>query len=167
MFFTKDNIDKWSNIPFYFNLLYFLFGDNYQSRIGYYQSLIDQHFDQSNSEQTNEESEIAAVGLTEVSAEPVETVPTPVEDETALDTPVDNSNMGVTNDSEANPESPVDVEDESQPAEQETVENTESDLVDSVQTVDAESTQNSNKDKMIGYYQDLVTSFSSFMNFLK
>lgn len=86
--------------------------------------MIDQHFDQSNSEQTNEESENAAVGLT----------------------------------------------DESQPAEQETVEqveNTESDLVDSVQTVDAESTQNSIKDKMIGYYQDLVTSFSSFMNFLK
>ena len=78
--------------------------------------------------------------------------------------------MGETNDSEANPESPVDVEDENQPAEQETVEqveNTESDLVDPVQTVDAESTQNSIKDKMIGYYQDLVTSFSSFMNFLK
>ena len=75
--------------------------------------------------------------------------------------------MGETNDSEANPESPVDVEDENQPETVEQVENTESDLVDPVQTVDAESTQNSIKDKLIGYYQDLVTSFSSFMNFLK
>ena len=38
---------------------YQVIGDNYQSLIGYYQSFIDQHFDQSNSEQTNEESENA------------------------------------------------------------------------------------------------------------
>jgi hypothetical protein len=158
--------------------------------------LIDQHFDQSNSEQTNEESENAAVGLTEVSAEPVETVPTTVEDDTALDTPVNNSNIGVTNDSEVTPESQVNVEDENQVAKQETVEqveNTESDLVEPVQTVEEvvsdteieqlsqneqendqiveveqeQSNQNLIKDKLIGYYQDLVASFSSFMNFIK
>ncbi|MEH7115709.1 hypothetical protein V7124_25610 [Neobacillus niacini] len=33
--------------------------------------------------------------------------------------------------------------------------------------VDKESDQISFKDKMIGYYQDLVASFSNFMNFLK
>ena len=113
-----------------------------------------------------------------------------------LDTPVDNSNMGVTNDSEANAENQVNVEDENQAAKQETVEqveNTESDLVEPVQTVEEvvsdtemeqlsqneqennqivevekeQSNQNLIKDKLIGYYQDLVASFSSFMNFIK
>ena len=89
---------------------------------------------------------------------------TPVEDDTSEDITGDNANTDL----------PSDVE---TPA-QETVESVENIVTEPVQSVNeevslapeteqTESDKISLKDKLVGYYQDLEASFSSFMSFLK
>ncbi|MBM4761144.1 hypothetical protein [Bacillus sp. B15-48] len=174
---------------------YQLIGANYQSLIGYYQSLIDQYFIQADSEQTNDEFETITVDLLDESVDIDEANGT-LEAGVAAEATVDPAAIHVTNHSQVNAENEV-LMGETQPAEQETVEqdeHTDSTLTDSVQPVNEETNldveveqENQNeqdnvqsdktendqvnqttiKDKLVGYYQDLVTSFSNFMNFLK
>ena len=52
-------------------------------------------------------------------------------------------------------------------SEDETVNQNEQDLNQQEEVEKDPSNENSVKDKLIGYYQDLVASFSNFMSFLK
>ncbi|MFJ8065082.1 hypothetical protein ACIQYS_10675 [Psychrobacillus sp. NPDC096426] len=169
---------------------YQFIGAGYQSVIGYYQYLIEQNLAQSSEESDNVE-EIDVVS--DVSTDVGETDTTTLEADTSQDSSVDIADTGLINDTDVNLESPVVAENKDQSSdietpEQETVEsveNTVSDLEEPIQTVneevssateteqlsqneeEKESNQISLKDKMIGYYQDLVASFANFMSFLK
>ncbi len=121
--------------------------------------------------------------VTDVTAEEGGTDISTLEAVTTIDSTVDNPNINLTNEPDVNVESPVSVAPEQEVVEP--VENTVSDSVEPIQAVDEEiiptteteqinqneaeeeSDQISLKDKLIGYYQDLVASFSNLTNLLK
>ena len=186
---NQDDSDKWVDETYEF------IGDSYQSIIEFYQTFLEQSLNESDAAKTSEEAEnVSTVDtVTDVTAEEGGTDTSTLEAVTTIDSTVDNPNINLTNEPDVNVESPVSVENEDQPSnlvapEQEVVEpveNTVSDSVEPIQAVDEEiiptteteqinqneaeeeSDQISLKDKLIGYYQDLVASFSNLTNLLK
>ena len=144
------------------------------------------------SEQSTDDTENVNVDLSEVSADAEELNNITEEDSTIganneLATPLDNTEVvnnptemeeGQVDLGEKQPEVQEDAELEGnseQPelpvnevsSEDETVNQNEQDLNQEEEVEKDPSNENSVKDKLIGYYQDLVASFSNFMSFLK
>ena len=168
--------------------------DQYFGQTGSEQTNDDEQ--QTDSEPTNDDYESVNVDLSEVSADAeavdhLTDVESDIEDNSELATTVDNTEVEEVNNSaemgegqddlgESQSEVPVDVELEgnleqpeltedeiSSDDETELVNQNDQDLNQQEEVEKDPSDKNSIKDKLIGYYQDLVASFSNFMSFLK